>query len=652
MAGEALHRWWEARGRVLLRSARGELGRLGREFGRSGTALRRQLGRGARELARRGVRLGRWARRAGTALLEAGAPAGPTPAPAGSDPLLERVRPIERERLKELLAAIRRLRARLARELPQESALPLREELRSSESELICLLLRWEDAGWLVEPVPARRRDELWDRRPEWVRARGPDEAVAPPLESPAAEASSSELRSATTPRPGPSEAASPAPAQGAEPTGRLLAVPSEVAAAEAVPEAGAEARRDPSVPAHVPEAPAYEEAPESPRPPPREGARPEERTAPSPADLARLRAHFERGDHVRLEVPGIEPASWISAIQWLDRELEGRQPGERVEVIHGFLQGRLAEVYGWPRNLQRAFVGWISSVLREAQDEAGIRDARLSGCFSALSAFSKRARPGWVPGLSRQNGPSTGSWREDAEGWLRKIRSYREPRGTQTEEAPAPESLLARVEAAVDRWREGKADDEEVVASVLEALRGGVRSDDARLSRLAEPALPLLEEVGGEKSLRSLRRKIRLAIAGREQPSEVEPRCGRWRHEALTRDATVLLAGGTPREDARQRLEQEVPFRRVDWPELTGSRAIQAAADRVRSGSYDMVILLTGFASHEIEGALAEACAAEDVPLVRVARGYGTAGIRHAIERALPPPAGGGLHGAPRDEA
>jgi hypothetical protein len=74
-----------------------------------------------------------------------------------------------------------------------------------------------------------------------------------------------------------------------------------------------------------------------------------------------------------------------------------------------------------------------------------------------------------------------------------------------------------------------------------------------------------------------------------------------------------------------------------LDWEIVVQTRRLDATAERVRRGTYDLVLAATGFIGHDADGKLGRACrgANPSVPLVRVDKGR-LAATSRALARSL----------------
>jgi len=295
----------------------------------------------------------------------------------------------------------------------------------------------------------------------------------------------------------------------------------------------------------------------------------------------------------------------------------------------------------------QRQLLAFAVARSRRAQDAPSIAGdgalrSRASAIFPRLRAFSIEARPGWVNGLQRTHRPEAGpTW--DAEAAL--LLAVLQQRGQSGETVPHdglnPERALADLQAALD----GKAVD--VAAMVDECLRAGVPTDDPRL-------LGLLH--GEDVALTGKRfKRLRKELRGFASQDAAEDDCvegpvpADWVLRSATEGKRAVLVGGDRRTTANESLLGAFAFESLDWIDGLKHHQVDALAERVRNGQYDLVILLARFASHSIQSVVSPACAEADVLWVVVPRGYGATAVMRAIEAAHGVRAGaaGGVPGA-----
>lgn len=106
------------------------------------------------------------------------------------------------------------------------------------------------------------------------------------------------------------------------------------------------------------------------------------------------------------------------------------------------------------------------------------------------------------------------------------------------------------------------------------------------------------------------------------------------------TRGKRAVIIGGTgAREEHRQKLHALLQTAELDWVfvERGASGSFGRVQERVKAGSYDLVLFLAGYTSHK-SVPLLNACKACGVPLVYLARGYSAAQVVRAIDEQLGP--------------
>ncbi len=111
------------------------------------------------------------------------------------------------------------------------------------------------------------------------------------------------------------------------------------------------------------------------------------------------------------------------------------------------------------------------------------------------------------------------------------------------------------------------------------------------------------------------------------------------------TRGKRAVIVGGTgTREDHRVKLQKLLELDELDWAtvERGASGAFGRIEERVKHGTYDVVLFLAGYTSHK-SVPLLKACKAIGVPLVYLPRGYSAAQVVHAIQEQLVPASSAG---------
>jgi len=334
---------------------------------------------------------------------------------------------------------------------------------------------------------------------------------------------------------------------------------------------------------------------------------------------------------------PGAPDASTIEAsmeaeLAWLDEQ--------------GNLLNR------WKRSsapLQHAVLSWLTARARWAQELLGPGDAaeQVARVYPKLSAFSKRERPGFVYGLRRDHESQGESWMADADSWRTQVTTLlaKEPTYEEkTEGESNPERALARLEEILA----GDPEPETVILAVGATLDSQIRPDDPRLLRLVEDHDEALSQ---DPRFRRLRRALRsfadgdaeatmIVEASSDGGSPFEDLYDDSPEEdsslgALAERLKILLVGGEPREQHRQRLLDATGVQHLEWAPATrggGTGKLQSTAESIRRGSWDAVILLPRFCGHDVDAVLVPACRGSGTPWLHVRGGYGVGPIRSAV--------------------
>ena len=355
---------------------------------------------------------------------------------------------------------------------------------------------------------------------------------------------------------------------------------------------------------------------------------------------LFRSKAHVEAGGAFKIQAPAVD---WPIRLSEQVAELRpGAAPEAELAAIVRVVEAT-DRWKGLPAEVQSTLVGLLAARLRSLQEVPDLGgDRRIDFAFGSLSAYMKRARPGFAYGLARWHPPSRGSWEADAEALQdRLLAMIPEP----AEAEPNRGRQLDRVEAMVTELKSAPAELRSAVEAqlrreVLAAFAAGVPARYGRLVRLLAPVASLFE--GAE--FRSLRRALRDeaeddAAEAREEAGDEAAVPADWAWWGWTRGKRALIIGGDPREQSRARLEQAFEMGELEWVGAEYKRNnLIGVRDRVRSGKVDLVILLTRFTGHDADQIILPACREQGVPFVCVQHGYGVVRVRHAIERFLDP--------------
>ena len=161
-------------------------------------------------------------------------------------------------------------------------------------------------------------------------------------------------------------------------------------------------------------------------------------------------------------------------------------------------------------------------------------------------------------------------------------------------------------------------AADADTARSVLEGLAGVASEPTKRdLPRAARPA-PAEPEAARVVS-----------DDGRHSPDSS------WPHWSVVRGKRAMMVGGVVDAAGADALESTFELASLDWIEPEKPRLVQRAAQRVQSGSVDLV-LVNKFVPHRVTEPIVSAARQAAVPYVIVRRGYGVGAVREAIDRAF----------------
>lgn len=105
------------------------------------------------------------------------------------------------------------------------------------------------------------------------------------------------------------------------------------------------------------------------------------------------------------------------------------------------------------------------------------------------------------------------------------------------------------------------------------------------------------------------------------------------WLAWPAVRGKRAALVGGTPREDARVRLERAFDLAELSWLEPASPRRVDALVRRIQGGTIDLVLLIQNLIDHAASDALVRTCKAEAVPFA-LTQGYGVGAVRVAVEK------------------
>jgi hypothetical protein len=128
--------------------------------------------------------------------------------------------------------------------------------------------------------------------------------------------------------------------------------------------------------------------------------------------------------------------------------------------------------------------------------------------------------------------------------------------------------------------------------------------------------------------------RKTRERAVVEVEPTIVE---ADWPLLPFVRGKTALIVGGAPKEPNRDRLETYLRLATLEWPLVDGPRKVEAVAQRIGKGAYDLVIVIQALISHPEAERILDAAKASRTRWAMV-DGYGAAAVKAGLERFVKP--------------
>ena len=104
-----------------------------------------------------------------------------------------------------------------------------------------------------------------------------------------------------------------------------------------------------------------------------------------------------------------------------------------------------------------------------------------------------------------------------------------------------------------------------------------------------------------------------------------------------MMRGKAAVIVGGAPREPNRERLETFFRLSSLDWPIVDGPRKVEAVAQRIAKGTFDVVLVIRTLVAHTESERILDAAKEARVPWAMV-EAYGFASVRAGVERFLRP--------------
>jgi hypothetical protein len=108
------------------------------------------------------------------------------------------------------------------------------------------------------------------------------------------------------------------------------------------------------------------------------------------------------------------------------------------------------------------------------------------------------------------------------------------------------------------------------------------------------------------------------------------------WKYRERVASMRIVMFGGSRREDARANVELALGIGTLEWAEGDKPRRVDALADAIARGGYDVFLLLRSFVTHTDADKLIGAAKRCGTPFAQVDAGYGVEAVRAAIETAL----------------
>lgn len=332
-----------------------------------------------------------------------------------------------------------------------------------------------------------------------------------------------------------------------------------------------------------------------------------------------------------------------LSSGNAIEDEVKRLEEALRVTLVHWGAAGK---------KVDHALTSWVAARARAAQEavkallgEARARQIgpRIDTIISGLGRHTKETWPGTVHGLARDHRPRGEDWSVDAATWERKARKLLPHEAIVDEgedEAVASGSVDDRLRSLWEALRAGR-DRSELVSELWQMVvqDGAIGRGDARLvgfvrelAERAEDPVASLAELGlGSLGLGEVERVVRDELT---EDAETERRAlpTDWPGFAVTRGVAAALVGGVPRPSRVEALKRCFGFGTLEWIPNACDRPLESIVQRMRSGSLQLVIVLSQLVSHNASDRL---FAARDAGCrVVLADSYGVGQIRLALER------------------
>lgn len=329
-------------------------------------------------------------------------------------------------------------------------------------------------------------------------------------------------------------------------------------------------------------------------------------------------------------EVHAVDPQWRDTFSQFLGRLGPGQDLAGEIDIVTAAAVA-CEDWSRWPRHVQRHLVGLLACRLRGLQDEQGVPEPELQEGFSALTRFSKRAKPGFVFGLSRSHRPQHGpSWDHDAVKHWDHLAALTAPGVSLSEDQQAlldrlvflTSELGSAPEAAYEMLRK------QALRVLSETLEAGV---DARLPDLVAAA-SALHPIPNTRAFLRLRRALRDAASAEHDSGAGLPIEPDWRWGQHTRQRRGLILGERPADESLDILEQAFGMSGLSW------QADEDAKRHLVAGDVGVVFVFGRHLSDTQVNELLPLAHARKIPTIHVDHGTSVARVRSAIERYTEP--------------
>jgi hypothetical protein len=130
-------------------------------------------------------------------------------------------------------------------------------------------------------------------------------------------------------------------------------------------------------------------------------------------------------------------------------------------------------------------------------------------------------------------------------------------------------------------------------------------------------------------------KRKEKVRTVVEDEPPVVE---ADWPLLPLMKGKTALIVGGAPKEPNRDRLETYLRLASLAWPLVDGPRKVEAIAQRVVKGTYDLVLVIRALVSHPGAERILDAAKGSRTRWA-IVDGYGVMAVRQGLGRFVKPP-------------